>query len=64
VPKETRGYVPTFFATLIIAGDPSSYGFTLGPDETNDAKTVELEGPLSLRYLAGVARIDESVLRI
>jgi membrane-bound lytic murein transglycosylase D len=63
VPKETRGYVPTFFATLIIAGDPSSYGFTLEPDETNDAKTVELEGPLSLRYLAGVARTDESVLR-
>ena len=30
VPKETRGYVPTFFATLTIASDPATYGFRLG----------------------------------
>lgn len=63
VPKETRGYVPTFFATLIIASDPASYGFTLAPEETQDAKVIELEGPVSLRYLAAVARVDESILK-
>ena len=63
VPKETRGYVPTFFATLIIAGDPTSYGFKLDPDQTSDAKEVELEGPVSLRYLASIASIDESQLK-
>jgi membrane-bound lytic murein transglycosylase D len=63
VPKETRGYVPTFFATLIIASDPASYGFTLGAAETNDAKELELEGPVSLRYLANVAKVDEAVLK-
>src|SRR3954453_24182844 len=63
VPKETRGYVPTFFATLIIAGDPASYGFKLAPDEVLDAKQLDLEGPLSLRYLASVAKIDEAVLK-
>ena len=63
VPKETRGYVPTFFATLIIAGDPGSYGFKLAPDETVDAKQLELEGPLSLRYLASVAKVDEALLK-
>jgi hypothetical protein len=63
VPKETRGYVPTFFATLIIAGDPASYGFKLAPDEVLDAKQLDLEGPLSLRYLASVAKVDEAVLK-
>ena len=63
VPKETRGYVPTFFATLVIAGDPASYGFRLGAPEPTDAKEVEIEGPVSLRHLAGVVNADESVLR-
>src|SRR3954451_8130301 len=63
VPKETRGYVPTFFATIRIATDPGSYGFTLGAPETIDTKQVELEGPVSLRYLANVASVDESILK-
>src|SRR5437763_13230967 len=29
VPRETRGYVPTFFAALTIASDPESFGFRL-----------------------------------
>jgi membrane-bound lytic murein transglycosylase D len=63
VPKETRGYVPTFFATLTIASDPSTYGFRLGQPIDFDRSAVELEGPLSLRYLASVAHIDEALLR-
>lgn len=63
VPKETRGYVPTFYATLIIASDPASYGFRLGNDEVTDYKRVELEGPLSLKYLASVANVNEEVVR-
>ncbi|MDP9361929.1 MAG: transglycosylase SLT domain-containing protein [Acidobacteriota bacterium] len=63
VPKETRGYVPTFFATLTIASDPATYGFRLGQSLDFDHKPVEVEGPLSLRYLATVANVDEAVLR-
>lgn len=63
VPKETRGYVPTFFATLTIASDPATYGFRLGQPLDFDHKPVEVEGPLSLRYLATVANVDEAVLR-
>ncbi len=63
VPKETRGYVATFFATIMIAADPSSYGFTLNAPDTIDAKQIELEGPVSLRYLANVAKVDESILK-
>lgn len=63
VPRETRGYVPTFFATLLIAGDPAAYGFRLGDPLTLDAERVEVEGPLSLRFLAEAAQIDEALLR-
>jgi len=63
VPKETRGYVPTFFATLTIASDPSTYGFRLGAPIDFDRTAVEIEGPLSLRYLASVAHVDEALLR-
>ncbi|HEV7487011.1 MAG TPA: transglycosylase SLT domain-containing protein [Thermoanaerobaculia bacterium] len=63
VPKETRGYVPTFFATLTIASDPSTYGFRLGTPIDFDRSAVEIEGPLSLRYLASIAHVDEALLR-
>jgi membrane-bound lytic murein transglycosylase D len=64
VPKETRGYVPTFFATLIIASDPTTYGFHLGDSNwVDDAKPVELEGPLALKTIAEAASVDEAVLR-
>jgi membrane-bound lytic murein transglycosylase D len=63
VPKETRGYVPTFFATLLIASDPATYGFRLGEAREFDHKRVEVEGPLSLEYVAEVAQVEESLLR-
>jgi membrane-bound lytic murein transglycosylase D len=65
VPKETRGYVPTFFAALMIASDPGSYGFKLGDEQPANGQqpTVDLEGPVSLRYVADVAGVDEKTLR-
>lgn len=62
VPAETRGYVPTFFATITIASDPAAYGFRLGDPVSRDVRKVEVEGPVSLRYIAQVANIDESML--
>jgi membrane-bound lytic murein transglycosylase D len=63
IPKETRGYVPTFYATLAIASDPAAYGFRLGTDEVPDFKRVELDGPLSLKFLAAAANVNEDVVR-
>jgi len=63
IPRETRGYVPTFFATLIIASDPATYGFRLGEPVAPDVRRVEVEGPLSLRFLAEAANVDEATLR-
>ena len=64
LPKETRGYVPTFFATLLIASDPGNYGFTLGtPGEPENHQRVEVRGPVSLNYIAEVTGVDENILR-
>lgn len=64
LPKETRGYVPTFYATLVIAGDPETYGFTLAkPTDGHDTKQVTLRGPLSLAYIAEASGADEELLR-
>jgi len=63
IPRETRGYVPTFFAAITIASDPASYGFQLRDPSDPDVKRVEVEGPLSLRFVAAMTGIDEAILR-
>jgi membrane-bound lytic murein transglycosylase D len=65
IPKETRGYVPTFFATLMIANDPASYGFQLSEPVIGgeDDRRIEIDGPVSLRYIAEAGNVDEKVLR-
>ncbi|MHB9001390.1 MAG: lytic transglycosylase domain-containing protein, partial [Thermoanaerobaculia bacterium] len=42
IPRETRGYVPTFYATLVIVSDPASYGFTLTEPESQNFARVEI----------------------
>jgi membrane-bound lytic murein transglycosylase D len=67
LPKETRGYVPTFFATLLIASDPETYGFELGKPrelaDENAAKHVDVRGPVSLAYIAEAIGVDEDDLK-
>lgn len=63
LPKETRGYVPTFYATLLIASDPATYGFELGEPESFDEKRVEVRGPVSLAYIAEAIGVDAERLR-
>lgn len=63
IPKETRGYVPTFFATLIIATDPAAYGFRLTDPVEPVIKRIDVEGPLSLKKVARVARVSVGTLQ-
>ena len=63
LPKETRGYVPTFYATVLIAADPQAYGFRLPSPSADDAAPIMVEGPVSLKYIAIVGDIDEAKLR-
>jgi membrane-bound lytic murein transglycosylase D len=63
LPKETRGYVPTFYATLLIASDPATYGFTLGKVLEHDEKRVDVRGPVSLAYIAEAIGVEEELLQ-
>jgi membrane-bound lytic murein transglycosylase D len=63
LPKETRGYVPTFYAALLIASDPETYGFELGAPVDMQEKHVEIAGPVSLDYIAEVTGVDEDRLK-
>ncbi len=63
IPRETRGYVPTFYATLLIAMDPDTYGFRLATPADDDTKEVDVEGPLSLAYVADAASSERDLLR-
>lgn len=64
LPAETRGYVPTFYATILIVSDPATYGFQLRePVERDDLQRVEIDGPVSLSHVADVAGVGEETLR-
>lgn len=62
ISKETRGYVPTFFATVVIASDPEAYGFELLEAQPGDVRHVTVAGPLSLSWMAEVASVKEEEL--
>jgi len=63
LPEETRGYVPTFFATILIVGDPAMYGFRLTDTVPSAIARVEVDGPVSLEFIATVAEVSEEALR-
>lgn len=64
IPKETRGYVPTFYATLMIVSDPPAYGFHLPAQrtETIELEPVEVTGPLSAQFLAEVSGVEADLM--
>lgn len=63
LPKETRGYVPTFYATLLIVSDPEAHGFRLQNPLALETRVVEVEGPVSLDFVATVANVDPKQIR-
>jgi membrane-bound lytic murein transglycosylase D len=63
LPKETRGYVPTFWATLRIVSDPASHGFELTEPATPEISEVAVEGPVSIRFLAAHAGVETKELK-
>lgn len=63
LPKETRGYVPTFYATMMIVSNPEAYGFELRDAEPRNEKIITLAGPLSLDYVAEVAGTSAEKLK-
>ena len=65
LPRETRGYVPMFIASTLVASDPGAYGFDEAPSGPAYAYDyVAVRGSmLSLGELANLAGTERSVLR-
>ena len=52
LPRETREYVPMMFAAMIIARNPTLYGFTVGASVPLAYETVTIPGALPLATIA------------
>ncbi|MFN7914385.1 MAG: transglycosylase SLT domain-containing protein [Vicinamibacterales bacterium] len=52
LPRETRDYVPMILAAIVIAKNPSQYGFEFESDEPHSYETVTLDKPVDLRRIA------------
>ena len=52
MPRETREYVPMVLASIVIARNPTRYGFAFEPVAPPEYETVSLPGPVDLRKIA------------
>jgi membrane-bound lytic murein transglycosylase D len=52
LPRETRDYVPMILAAIVIARNPSQYGFEFETVPPHDYETVTLDKPVDLRRIA------------
>ena len=52
LPRETREYVPMILAAMVIARNPSQYGFDFEPETGPEIDTVTLARPVDLRRVA------------
>lgn len=61
LPRETRDYVPMILAAIVIARNPTQYGFDFEPEPPHAYETVTLPRPVDLRRVAEWAgtTIDE-----
>jgi membrane-bound lytic murein transglycosylase D len=52
LPRETREYVPMILAAIVIAKNPTQYGFDVEPAPELAYEKVEVNGPIDLRLVA------------
>jgi membrane-bound lytic murein transglycosylase D len=52
LPRETREYVPMILAAIVIAKNPSQYGFNLAADVPLAYDKVQVNDPIDLRLVA------------
>jgi membrane-bound lytic murein transglycosylase D len=52
LPRETREYVPLILAAIIVAKNPTQYGFTYAPSDTLAYEKVALPSAVDLRRVA------------
>jgi membrane-bound lytic murein transglycosylase D len=52
LPRETREYVPMILAAIVIAKNPSQYGFNVEPEMPLAYEKVQVSDPIDLRLVA------------
>lgn len=52
LPRETREYVPMILAAIVIAKNPSQYGFDVDPEMPLVYEKVQVSDPIDLRLVA------------
>jgi membrane-bound lytic murein transglycosylase D len=52
LPRETRDYVPMILAAVVIARNPSQYGFDVPAEPASSYDTITLDRPVDLRRIA------------
>ncbi len=59
LPRETRNYIPQFYAALIIAKDPERYGFRISNAVEKDYETVIVPPRKSLAKIASLLGLNK-----
>ncbi|MBL7093547.1 LysM peptidoglycan-binding domain-containing protein [candidate division KSB1 bacterium] len=64
IPRETRNFVPNFYAILHLLADPKQYGLKL-PEISDpiDYETIDLEATFSLEQIAKLANVSTGVIK-
>jgi membrane-bound lytic murein transglycosylase D len=63
LPRETREYVPMILAAMIIARNPTQYGFDVPEATLTATEHVTLRGPVDLRRIAEWANVPAETIR-
>jgi membrane-bound lytic murein transglycosylase D len=63
LPRETRDYVPMILAAVIIAKNPTKYGFDIATSEAPVVETVMVPPAVDLRRLAEWASVSVDVIQ-
>ena len=58
LPRETREYVPMILAAIVIARNPTQYGFDIGGPPPIDYEKVRVGGPVDLRRVAELTGVS------
>jgi membrane-bound lytic murein transglycosylase D len=64
IPRETRNFVPNFYAILHLLANPKQYALDLPKiSEPLDYETIDLEATFSIDQIARLAKVSTSVIK-